>query len=94
MNLKEIFDKHDSESHKFDRVENKRSNRADLHAFLLLDQLVPGTYDIVAAAEYDQIFLEIDPLELKKVASEEQIIELIRCGVWLDCDTDSLSLFV
>ena len=43
---------------KFDRVENKRSQRSDLHAFLLLDELFPCDSDIVNHAEHDQIWLE------------------------------------
>ena len=50
MNITEIYDKYgDEEFLKFERVENKRSQRPDLHAFLLLDELVPDKSDIIAA---------------------------------------------
>ena len=91
---KKQYNKHEDEFLKFERIENKTSNRADLHAFNLLDKLVPGHLDIVAAAEHDQIWLEVSPKELSKVATEEQIIELIRCGVFYDSENDSLSMFV
>jgi hypothetical protein len=95
MNIAEVFEKYsDEEFLKFDRVENKRSKRADLHAFLLLDTLIPGDSDMVSAAEYDEIFLEVSPDKLAEVATEEQVLELIRCGVRLDSYTDSLAMFV
>jgi hypothetical protein len=76
---------------KFDRVENKRSKRPDLHAFMLLDELFPDDSDIVAAAAHDEIFLAPNPEELARVATKEQIVELIRCGVRLS--DDSLAMF-
>ena len=90
----EQYEKYIGEFLKFAKVENKTSNRADLHAFNLLDKLVPGTCDIVSAAEHDEIWLAVSPDELAKVATEEQIIELIRCGVRYDRDTDCLAMFV
>lgn len=93
MNLQEIWDKHDNEFLKFERVQNKLSNRPDLHAFLLLDKLVPRDRDIVSAAGHDEIWLDVEPEELAK-ATEEQFVELIRCGVRLDRGTDSLAMFV
>ncbi len=90
----EQYEKYNDEFLKFDRVENKTSKRADLHAFNLLDKLVPGDCDIVCSAEHDEIWLDVRPEELSKVATEEQIIELIRCGVRYDTGTDSLALLV
>ena len=81
--LEELFEKHDDEFLKFELVADKRSNRSDLHAFLLLDRLVPGESDIVTAAEHDEIWLEVSLEELAKVATEEHVIELTRCGVRL-----------
>lgn len=91
--IEEIYERHgDDEYIKFERVENKRSNRPDLHAFLLLDELVPGSGDIVCAAEHDEIFLAISVEELAAVATEAQVIELIRCGVRFSYD--GLCMFV
>jgi hypothetical protein len=81
LNLEEMFEKHEDEFLKFDRVQNKRSKRQDLHAFLLLDELVPGDNDIVSCAEHDEIYLGVDCGELAEVITEEQVIELSRCGV-------------
>lgn len=95
MEIEAVFEKHsDEEFLKFDRVEKKRSRRPDIHAFLLLDELLPDDgreMDIVQAATHDKIFLFGDPEELARVATEEQIIELIRCGVMFD--EDSLAMF-
>ncbi len=90
----EQYNKHYDEFLKFDRVKNKTSNRADLHAFNLLDKLVPSKRDIVSAAEHDEIWLSISPAELSRVATEDQIIELIRCGVRYDSSCDALAMFV
>lgn len=83
--LEELFEKHDGEFLKFDRVKNRKSGRADLHAFLLLDEIVPGGgADIVSCAEHDEIWLDVDVDALANAATEDQVIDLIRCGVRLD----------
>ncbi len=64
----------------FEKIENKRSQRPDLHAFLLLDELFPGTGDMVSAAEHDEIYLAIEEKQAETL-TDEQIIELSRCGV-------------
>ena len=48
MTLQKRFEKYDDEYAEFERVENKRSQRRDLHAFLLLDEIVPGDTDMVS----------------------------------------------
>ena len=75
------------EDRKFSGIENKRSERPDIHAFLLLDELVPGTRDMISAAEHDEFYLDVGVEELVKVITEEQVIELRRCGVhWSEYD--------
>lgn len=93
INLKETFDKFDDEFLDFERVESPLSNRPDLHAFLLLDQLCPGDKDMICAAEHDEFWLSIDTDALASVATEEQIRDLIRCGIRFDDDVDSLCMF-
>lgn len=63
----------------FDKVENKHSNRPDLHAFIMLDKLFPRNCDIVECAEHDEIWLSIEDEELQTL-TREQILELVRCG--------------
>ena len=83
MDMSERFDAVDDEFLNFDRIENKRSKRPDLHAFLLLDELFPceGKSDMVCCAEHDEIWLDI-PEDAK--LTDEQIVELVRCGVRYD----------
>ena len=91
--LEIIFDEFNEEYLKFEEIENKLSTRADLHAFLLLDSLFPNkAANMVSGASHDEIYLEIDPEELYGVATKEQILELIRCGVMYS--DDSLTMFV
>lgn len=93
--IQAMFEKHeDIEFLKFDRVDNKLSNRPDLHAFMLIDSLVPGNTDMISASEHDEICLEVSPKELVEVATEEQIIDLVRCGIRYDDEYDSLCMFV
>ena len=94
LDLEQLWEKYSDEFLKFNRVQNKLSSRADLHAFLLLDRLLPGDEDIVACAEHDEIWLSFDTSELAKVITEEQVVELIRCGIRYDGANNSLSSFV
>jgi hypothetical protein len=94
--LEEIFEKdledyQNSEHGKFDLVVNKFSNRPDLHAFILLDKLVPSEASIIAAAEHDKIYLATDIEELAKAATKEDIIDLIRCFV--NYESEGLYMF-
>lgn len=93
LNLQEVFKKHQDEYGKFDKVIGKAGNRPDLNAFLLLDYICPNNYDIVEYSEHDIIYLGIEPDELAKKATEEQIITLIRCGVMYDAFMPSLTMF-
>lgn len=79
--LRDLFKEHKNEYLKFKRVTNPRSKRPDLHAFLLLDYLCPGDRDMISCAWHDNIGLDIDLSDLAKVITEEQVIELIQCGV-------------
>jgi hypothetical protein len=65
---------------RFNSIENKRSNRPDLHAFLLLDSLFPGTNDMVAGAAHDEIFLDVHEDQIA-LLTDAEILELMKCGV-------------
>lgn len=77
----------------FDLVEPKLSERRRVHAFILLDKLVPGKQDIIAGAEHDILYLDFDLDKLNAIITDEQILDLIRCGVHLDSESDSLAIF-
>lgn len=79
---------------KFELVENKKSNRPDLHAFILLDSFFEqNDRDIVAAASHDVIYLEVSGEDLENL-TDSQVLELTRCGVMYDSENDCLSMFV
>ncbi len=97
--IKDWFEKYGSDSDrdefpKFDRVKNPLHTRPDIAAFLLLDKIVPSKLDMVSCASHDQIWLEVEVDELEGKATEEDILTLVRCGVFYDTETDSLSMFV
>ncbi len=91
-----IFVEEDDEFLKFDRIapERRLSNRPDLNAFLLLDKLMPGERDMVCSAEHDQIWLDTACEVVAGVATEEDILDLMRSGVMYNKETDSFSMFV
>lgn len=84
----------DGEYLHFDDVPVKRSSRPDIHAFILLNELLPGTTDIISAVEHDILYLDIEPEGLARVVTEAQLIELARCGIIYDESTDSLYMNV
>lgn len=93
--LRELFDKFSEEKgiFDFDLIENKYSQRSDLHAFILLDKIFPDKTDIICHAEHDEIFIGVRIEELAPVITEDQILELVRCGVSYDSSHDSLYMF-
>lgn len=93
MNLIDTFEKHNDEFCKFENVQNKLSNRPDLHAFILLDKLIPGNSDIISASEHDEFYLDIDVKDLEKVITDGQVLDLVRCGIRYDTSYDCLSMF-
>lgn len=93
MNIYDRFEAVNDDYLKFDRVENKRSQRPDLHAFILLDDLFPNNgNDIVCSAGHDEIWLDFEGNKLNDL-TDEQILELTRCGVRYDSECDSLAMF-
>lgn len=79
--MKELFDADDGEYLEFQHIINPRHKRPDLCAFLMLDELVPGTANMVAGAAHDEIYLEVDLEALAAAVTPEIIIDLRRCGV-------------
>ena len=98
MNLQETFEKFDNESNRFHLIENKLSTRRDLCGFLYLEKLCPAyperDIDLIAASDRVQIYLSTDCDELAKVATEEDVLYLCRCGIFYDDDQECLSMFV
>jgi hypothetical protein len=96
--MTELFKKYgDSVSYndfeKFEKID-KKSKRKDLHAFLLLDEILGDSCsdDMVSEAEHDQIYLGVDMELLAEKITEEQVKELVICGVFIS--EGYLSMFV
>ena len=95
IDIKEVFYKYDDCYLEFDMVGDKLSKRPDLCAFMLIDSLLPDSCcDIVSAAEHDEIYLDVDIDVLAKLATEEDIQTLVRCGVRYDEGYGCLCMFV
>lgn len=92
--LKEKFDACGGEFLEFESIAAPRCVRPDLHAFLLLHELLPGRNDMISAAAHDEIWLNVDCDALAAVVTQEQVIELVRCGVRFDASNDVLEMFV
>jgi hypothetical protein len=103
--VEELFETHGDEHSKSKRIPKERrlSYRDDIQAFMMLDKLLPptekqkedgkGLCDIVCAAEHDKIWLGVDYSELADAGiTEEQIIDLIRCGCM--AESEGISMFV
>ncbi len=93
MNIHDLFEKHENDYLRFEKVENKKSTRPDLHAFILLNELFPRDRDLICSAAHDEIWLDVDTGEIETL-TENQIIELNRCGVRYDEESDSLVMYV
>lgn len=79
------------EFEKIDHPIKMEFKRPDLCAFVKLNELVGGQYDIVCSAEHDQIWLDVELEELAKAITENDIVFLVACGVFVE--DDSLSMF-
>jgi len=90
----EVFKTHDDEYASFDKIKGKLSSRPDIHAFILLNLMVPGKTDMITSSGHDEIYLDVEIDELvEENATKNQIIDLIRCGVILE-DEDYLLMMV
>jgi hypothetical protein len=94
VDLQRAFEAAEDEYIQFDRIENPRHPRPDIAAFLLLSELAPGSDDMVLAAEHDEIYLVTDCEALAEVITQEQVVELARCGVRYDEQYDCLAMFI
>lgn len=91
MDVEAEFSKYKDEWVKFEEIKNPRSKRRDLCAFLMLDDLSPNDWDIISAAEHDQIWINVDWDAFCAAATPELIHDLVACGVF--CDDESLSMY-
>ena len=89
MTLLEILtDEHD-EFLKFENVKEKRAERPELHALLVLSELDQGADRVISWACYYKIFLSFDAETVLSKITEDQALDLIRCGVAYDWESES-----
>ncbi len=93
MNINDIFKSYDEPDFlQFDKVENKRSSRRDLHAFMLLDDLFDGEADIIESSEWELVRLSISQDQIETLAPTI-IQELVRCGVLYNEHSEALYIY-
>jgi hypothetical protein len=99
--LAELFEKHSDDNHcQFDLipVAERRHERPDLCGILLLAERFPvkNDRDMICSAEHDQIWFdtELDDYEAPWPLTEDDVVYLLRCGLWWDSDVDNISAFV
>lgn len=92
MTVKELFDKHDDEHLKFERIPDHERpyKQPDLCAFVYLAGKLPCVGDVVSDASHDEIYLGFEELER---LTEEDVLYIVRCGVMYDEDNDCLWMF-
>ena len=96
MSVAELFEKHNDEYGKFERVAPslKVGDRADVTAFAYLARnFTSKSKNVLAAAEHDEVWLDFGEGDLESL-TEEEVIFLLRCGVRYDSSTCSLAMFV
>ncbi len=82
MDLQERFAQFSGQYLDFHNIENPPFQRADLCAFVKLAQLIPiGSGGIISSADHDEIHLDANLEEFDKIATNEDILYLVRCGV-------------
>lgn len=96
LNLKELFEKHSEEYLHHHVIENPMHRQADLCCFLMLDKIAPLNNDrnVIAYASHDEITLAFDPNTVAQNATEQEIIDLIRCGLRYEEDEECFMMFV
>lgn len=71
-------------------------SRRDLKGLLLLDKLDPtnSIRNMISSAEHDEVWLSADPKVVMENITQEQVQELVQCGIMYDEDYDGFHLFV
>lgn len=72
------------------RPDRRLHRRPDVNAILLLDKLAGDKAaldrDAICSAAHDQFWLDVDPAAICETATDEDIRDLIRCGVSIEGD--------
>ncbi|MCA9496276.1 MAG: hypothetical protein KC589_05010 [Nanoarchaeota archaeon] len=79
-----------SEFGHFERIENPKSLRQDICAMLILDSIIPSGKNLIKSIEsYNNgklmyFILNISEIEIEELLTEDNIIDLLRCGIFYD----------
>lgn len=79
--ISEIFDEFVNDYKKFDEVKKKLSQRADMHVLIFLDKKFSGKTRMIRCSEHDMYYLNIEPEDLIKNCTKEEIRNLVRAGL-------------
>jgi len=93
MDLEARFDQFSGDYLKFEDIAEKLSQRRDMHAFMLLESLLPGQRPMISASENDEIYLDVPVNQLAGI-TDARIQELVRCGVRYDARYENLHMFI
>ena len=95
MKLSDMFEKFEHMRLRFEDIENPPSTYRDTSAFLYLEKLLGSGNGscMVSTVAYDQLWLNVNCDALEKVATEDDILYLLRCGVFFDRMCDCLMMF-
>lgn len=94
--MADLFEKQNKEYLQFANVIVRFCNRPDLHAMILLNEIADDDCsDIVCRAPdtYNEFAFRLDVDNIAANITEEQIIDLIRCGVMYDKQHNILTMF-
>lgn len=100
MNIKQFMARHSDEFGKFDRINNPPSTHRDLCALLILSRFMDPYSDVINSAESKKgncagvIVFELPIHEVERMATENQVIQLIRCGVEYNSEYDALVMYL
>lgn len=83
---------HEQDKLSFINVSDKLSDNKHLHAFFLLQSLVPSKRNIIAKADYDTVYLDFVAEDLLDMITDVQIEEFAACGFNYNNANDFLTI--
>lgn len=97
MNIKQFMARNESEFRKFERVRNPPSPHPDLCAMLILSKFMANPHHSIINTASDRkpcslpvIVFDPSIKDVEATATEGQIIDLIRCGVYYNSEYHAL----
>ena len=88
--LEELFEKHSEDEYlEFERIQNPKHTRRDICAMLIIHEIQSRNESqrqdtMISWAGHEEIYLDVNVEEISEYITEEEIIDLIRCGVRLE----------